>query len=199
MPQLRSKILNTSTESKHNQRNKLWLLLSRSVVSDSLWPHGLPHARPPCPSPTPAVYSNPCPSSWWCHPTISSSVVPFSSRLPSFPASGSFPVSRLFASGGQMLGASASLLPVNVQGWFPLGWPGFGDTNSSCFSPPHLEYFIMTTLATPPSVVSMPPGIWPLCGFLAYLAVKLILLEMMFFSETWCCCGGKTQPWRHSR
>ena len=97
-----------------------------SVVSDSLWPHGLQHARPPCPSPTPGVYSNSCPLSWWCHPTISSSVVPFSSCLQSFPASGSFPVSHLFASGGQSVGvsASASVLSMNIQGWFSLGLTG---------------------------------------------------------------------------
>ena len=94
-----------------------------SVVSNSLWPHGLQHIRPPCPSSTPRVYSNSCPLSWWCHPTISSSVVPFSSCLQSFPASGSFPMSQLFASGGQRIGvsASASVLPMNIQDWFPLG------------------------------------------------------------------------------
>ena len=93
----------------------------------TLWPHGLQHARPPCPSPTRGVYSNSCPSSRWCHPTISSSVVPFSSCLQSFPASGSFPMSQLFISGGQRIGvsASASVLPVNIQDWFPLGWTGW--------------------------------------------------------------------------
>jgi len=87
---------------------------SRSVVSNSLWPHGLQHTRPPCPSPTPGVYSNSCPLSRWCHPTISSSVVPFSSCLQSFPASGSFQMSQLFASGGQSIGVSASksVLPM---------------------------------------------------------------------------------------
>ena len=84
--------------------------LSRSVVSNSLQPHGLQHARPPYPSPTPGVYSNLCPLSQWCHPTISSSFVPFSSRLEPFPASGSFPVSQLFTSGGQSIGVSASTL-----------------------------------------------------------------------------------------
>ena len=100
---------------------------SRSVVSDSLWPRGLQHARPPCPSPTPGVESNSCPLSWWRHPTISSSVVPFSSCLLSFPASGSFPMSQLFASGGQNIGVSAStsVLPSNAQNWFPLGWTGW--------------------------------------------------------------------------
>ena len=97
---------------------------SSSVVSESLRPHGLQHARPPCPSPNPRAYSNSCPSSRWCHPTISSSVVPFSSRLHSFPASGSFQMSQFFASGGQIIGvsASASVLPMNIQDLFPLGW-----------------------------------------------------------------------------
>ena len=101
--------------------------LSHSVVSDSLQPHGLQHARPPCPSPTPRVYSNSCPSSWWCHPIISSSVVPFSSCLQSFPASGSFQMSQFFASGGQNIrvSASASVLPMNIQDWSPLGWTGW--------------------------------------------------------------------------
>ena len=95
-------------------------------MSNSLRPHGLQHARPPCPSPTPAVYSNSCPSSRWCHPTISSFVIPFSSRLQSFPSSGSFQMSQLFASGGQSIGvsASASVLPMNIQGCFPLGLTG---------------------------------------------------------------------------
>ena len=100
---------------------------SRSVKSDSLWPHGMQHARPPCPSPTPGAYSNSCPLSRWCHPTISSSVVPFSSCLQSFPASGSFPMSQIFAWGGQSIGvlALASVLPMNIQDWFPLGWAGW--------------------------------------------------------------------------
>ena len=97
---------------------------SLSVVSDSLRPHGLQHAKLPCPSPTPGACSNSCPPSRWCHPTISSSVIPFSSYLQSFPASGSFPVSQFFASGGQRIGVSAlaSVLPMNIQDWFPLGW-----------------------------------------------------------------------------
>ena len=97
---------------------------SCSVVSDLLWPHGLQHARPPCPSPTPRVYSNSCPLSQWCLPTISHSVVPFSSCLQSFPASGSFQMNQFFASGGQSIGVSTStsVLPVNIQDWFPLGW-----------------------------------------------------------------------------
>ena len=100
---------------------------SCSVVSDSLWPHEWQHTRPLCPSPTPGVYSNSCPLSQWCHPTISSSVIPFSSRLQSFPASGSFPTSQFFASGGQSIGISASTsgLSMNTQDWFPLGWAGW--------------------------------------------------------------------------
>ena len=91
-----------------------------------LQPHGLQHARPPCPSPNPGVYSNSCALSWWCHPTISSSVIHFSSRLHSFPASGSFQMSQFFTSGSQSIGASAStsVLPMNIHGWFPLGLTG---------------------------------------------------------------------------
>ena len=100
---------------------------SRSVGSDSLWPHELQHARPPCPSPTPGIYSNSCALCWWCHPAISSSVVHFSSCPQSLPASGSFSMSQLFASGGQGIGVSAlaSVLPMNTQDWSPLGWTGF--------------------------------------------------------------------------
>ena len=97
---------------------------SGSVVSESLQPHGLQHARLPCPSATPRACLNSCPSSQWCHPTITCFVIPFSSRLQSFPASGSFQMSQLFISGGQSIGvsASASILPMNIQHWFPLGW-----------------------------------------------------------------------------
>ena len=108
-----------------------WILARQfsSVVQscpDSLWPHEQQHARPPCPSPTPWVYPNPCTSSQWCHPTISSSVIPFSSCFQSFPASGSFPMSQLFAWVGQSTGVSAlaSVLPRNTQDWSPLGWTG---------------------------------------------------------------------------
>ena len=100
---------------------------SRSVVSDSLRPYEPQYARPPYPSPTPGVHPNPCPLSRWCHPTISSSVVLFSSCPQYFPASGSFPVSQVFVSGGQSTGVSAStsVLPMNTQDWFPLGWTGW--------------------------------------------------------------------------
>ena len=100
---------------------------SCSVVSDSLWSHESQHTRPPCPSRIPGVYSNSCPSSRWCHPAISSSVIPFSSCPQSLPVSGSFPVSQVFTPGGQSIGvsASASVLPMNTQDWSPLGWTGW--------------------------------------------------------------------------
>jgi len=109
---------------------------SYSVMSDSLRPHGLQHAGSPCPSPTPRVYSNSCPLSWWCHPIISSSVVPFSYCFQSFPASRSFQMSQFFASGGQSIGASASasVLPMNIQDWSPLGWTGWISLQSKEFS-----------------------------------------------------------------
>ena len=113
---------------------------SHSVVSDSLWPHGLHHARPPCSSPTPGAWSNSCPSSqsnWtYVHPTISTSVVPFYYHLQSFPSSGSFSVSQFFTSGGQIIGvsASASVLPMNIQDWFPLGLTGLISLQSKGFS-----------------------------------------------------------------
>ena len=119
------------TSRNRNKMNKLLqfrsVQFSHSVVSDSLWPHELQHARPPCPSPTAGVYPNSCPLSLWCHLTISSSAVPFSSCPQSFPASGSFPIRQLFSSSGQSIGvsASASVLPKNTQDWSPLGWTGW--------------------------------------------------------------------------
>ena len=112
------------------------LQFSCSVLSNSLRPRGLQHARLPCPSPTPTVYSNSCPLSPWCHPTILSSVIPFSFCLQSFPASGSFQMSQLFASGGQSTGvsASASVLMLNIQDWFPLGWTGWTSVQSKGLS-----------------------------------------------------------------
>ena len=109
---------------------------SHSVMSHSLQPHEPQHTRPPCPSPTPRVHPNPCPSSRWCHPTISSSVVPFSSCPQSFPASGFFQMSQLFASGGQSIGVSAStsVLPMNTQDWSLLGWTGWVFLQSKGFS-----------------------------------------------------------------
>ena len=106
----------------------LWrLLFTHSVMSNSLQAHKLLYTRPPCPSPTPAVHPNSCASSRWCHPAVSSSVIPFSSCLQSFPASGSFPMSQHFAWGGQSTGFSAvaSVFPMNTQDWSPLGWTGW--------------------------------------------------------------------------
>ena len=109
-------------------KSTIWcsVQFSCSVVSNSLRPHEPQHARPPCPSPTPGVYPNSCPFNRWCHLTISSSVIPFSSCLQFFPTLGSFQMSQIFSSGGQNIGASAStsVLPMNIQGWFPLGWTG---------------------------------------------------------------------------
>ena len=130
---------------------------SRSVVSNSLWPHEPQHARPPCPSPTHEAHPNPCALSWWCHPTISSSVIPFSSYLQSFPASGSFPMSQLFASGGQSIGVSAStsVIPMNIQDWFPLGWTGW----ISLLSMGLLRVFSSPTVRKHP-FFSAQPSLW---------------------------------------
>ena len=135
---------------------KLRFQFSRLVVSDSLRPHEPQHARPACPSPTPGVHANPGPLSRWCHPAISSSVVPFSSCPQSLPASGSFPMSQLFAWGGQSIGVSAStsVLPMNTQGWSPLGWTGWISLQSKGLS----RVFCNTTVqkhqffSTPPSL-----------------------------------------------
>ena len=128
---------------------------SRSVVSDSLRPQGQQHARPPCPSPTPRVYSNSCPLGQWHHPTISSSVVPFSSHLQSFPASGSFQMSQLFASAGQSTGvsASASVFPMNIQDRCPLGLTGWislqskGPSRVFCNTAVQKHHFVSTQLS----------------------------------------------------
>ena len=120
------------------------LLFGSSIMSDSLWPHGLQHTRLPCPSLFPRACSNSCPLSWWCHATISSSVIPISSCLQSFPASGSFQISQSFQSSGQRNGASASasVLPMNIQDWFPLGLTGLISLQSKGLS----RVFINTTL-----------------------------------------------------
>ena len=133
---------------------------SRSVVSDSLRPHGLQHARLPCPSPVPGAYSNSCPLYRWYHPIISSSAIPFSSHLQSFPASGAFPVSWTFASGGQNIGvpASASVLPMTIQDWFSLGLTGWTSLQTKGLS----RVFSNTTVqkhkffGTQPSLCSNP-------------------------------------------
>ena len=136
---------------------------SRSAVSDSLWPHESQHPRPPCPSPTPGVHPNPCPLSRWCHPTISSSAVPFSSCPQSFPASGSFPMSQLFASDGQSIGVSAStsVLPMNTQDWSPLGWTAvlpFKEDKQHC----HEEHLV--------KIKAPEEGYLPWASFLSLLA-----------------------------
>ena len=116
--------------------NRYSVQFSHSVMCDSLWPHETQHTRPPWPSPTPGVHPNPCPSSRWCHPTISSSVVPFSSCPQSFPASGSFQMSQVFAWGGQSIGVSAStsVLPMNTQHCSPLEWTGWISVQSKGLS-----------------------------------------------------------------
>ena len=121
------------------------VLFSHSVVSNSLRPHESGrHTRPPCPSPTPGLYSISCPLSWWCHLTTWSSVVPFSSHIQSFPASGSFQMSQFFTSGGQSIGVSASpsVLPIDIQDWFPLRWTGWISLQSKGLS----RVFSNTTL-----------------------------------------------------
>ena len=126
-------------------------------MSDSLRPHGLQHARPPCPSTTPRVNSNSCSLSWWCHPAISSSVVPFSSCLQSFPASGSFQMSPFFTSSGQSIGASASapVFPMNIQGWFLLGLTSLISLLSQGFS----RVFSNTTVQKH-QFFSTQPSLW---------------------------------------
>ena len=120
---------------KYIQKLQNSVQFSHSVVSDSLWPHEPQHTRPPCPSPTPRVHPNQYPLSWWCYPTISSSIIPFSSCPQSFSASGSFQMSQLFASGGQRIGVSASsVLPKNTQDWSPLGWTGWTSLQSKGLS-----------------------------------------------------------------
>ena len=148
----------------------LLLSLSPWIVSDPLWPHGLQHARLPCPSPSPRVCSDSCPSSWWCHPTISSSVTPFSSCPQSFPASGSFPMSWLLASGGQSIGdsASASVLPMNIQDWFPLGWTGLITLLSKGLS----RVFSSTTIWKH-LFFSAQPALWSNSLILKWLLEKL--------------------------
>ena len=139
-----------------------------SVMSYSSWPHGLQHVRPPCPSPTPGVHPNSCRLSQWCHPTISFSVVPFSSHLQSFPATGSFQMNQLFASGGQSIGVSAStsVLPMNMQNWSAVGWTGWISLQSKGLS----RVFSNTTIVQKHQFFSAQPSLesnshihtWPL-------------------------------------
>ena len=129
-------------------------------MSNSLQPHWLQHARLPCPSPSPGVGSNICPLSWWCHPIISSSFIPFSSCLQSFPASGYFPMSQFFASSGQRIGpsASASVLPMNIQDWFPLGLTGLFSLQSKGLS----RVFSNTTVQKH-QFFNTQPSLWSDC------------------------------------
>ena len=139
LPRKKKRILGDSFNTLPHQ-----VQFSHSVMSSSLRSHESQHARPPCPSPTPGVYSNSCPLSWWCQPIILSSVVPFSSCLQSFLASGSFQMSQLFTSGGQNIGisASTSVLPMNTQDWSPLGWTGWMSLQSKGLS----RVFLNTTV-----------------------------------------------------
>ena len=130
------------------------LSFSHWVMSDSLQPHGLKHTRLPCPSPRPGACSNSCPSSWWCHPPISSSVDPFSSCLQSFPPLGSFPLSQFLTSGGQSIRASASVLPMNIHGWFPLGLTGLIFLQSKRLSR------VLPNIIQKPQFFSAQPSLW---------------------------------------
>ena len=133
---------------------------SHSVMSDSLRPHEPQHARPPCPSPTAGVHTNPYPLSQWCHPTISSTVITFSSCLQSFPASGSFQMSWLFATGGQSSRASASVFPMNIQDWFPLGLTGLISLQSK-----ELSRIFCNTTVQEYQFFSAQPYLWSISHF----------------------------------
>ena len=151
-------------------------------MSNSLQPHGLQHARLPCPSPTPGAYCNSCPSSQWCHSTISSSVLPFSSCLQSFPESGSFPMNQFFASGGQSIGVSAStsVLPMNIQGWFPLGLTGL-----ISLQPKRLSRVFSNSTVQKHQFFSPQPSLWSnshtqTTGKTIALIVQTFVNKMMF-------------------
>ena len=150
---------------------------SCSVTSNSLRPHGLQHARPPCPSSTPRACSDSCPLSQWCHPTISSSVVPVSSCPQSFPAPGSFPMSHIFTSGGQSIGvwASASVLPMNILDWFPLGWTSWISLQSKGLS----RVFSNTTVQKH-QFFGAQPSLWSNSHIHTWLLEKTIALTMFF-------------------
>ena len=157
-----------------------WLLLfSRSVLSDSLWPHELQHSRLPCPSLSPGVCSDSYLLSQWCYPTISSSVLPFSSCLQSFPASGSFPISWFFGSGGQSIEASAlaSVLPMNIQDWFPLGWTG-----SISWQSKGLSRVFSGTIVQKHQFFSAQPSFWPNSPICAWLVEETIALTIQTFA-----------------
>ena len=161
------------------------LLFSYWVMSNSLRPHGLQHSRPPCPSLSPGIGSDSYPSSQWCHPTLTSSVA-FFSCLRSFPASGYFPMSRLFMSGGQSIGTSASVLPINVQGWFPLGLPWCSDW----FDLLAVQRCVLVAQSCPTLCCSMDCS---LSGFSVHRIFQAIIPEWVSFSR------GSSQPrdWTH--
>ena len=148
----------------------------------TLWPHGLQHARPPCPSPTPGVYSSSCPLNWWCHPSISFSVIPFSSHLQPLPASGSFPVSQIFASGGQSIRVSASslVLPMSIQDWFPLGSPCCPrDSQESFPTPQNFEHHSSKASIKDTRINSC---------YIKYCQVGLVLAPPHPFIHLWKIC-----------
>ena len=151
---------------------------------ESLWPQGLQHARLPCPSPTPGACSNSCPLSWWCHPTISSSVIPFSSCLQCFPASGFSPVSQFFATGDQIIGVStsASVLPMNIQGWSPLGLTGLISLLSKGLS----RGFFSATIQKH-QFFGTQPSLWSNSYLHTWLLEKLTL-TMQTLLVKWCLC-----------
>ena len=158
---------------------------SSSVVSDSLWPQGLQQVRLLCPSPTPRVYSNSCPLSWWCHPTISSSVIPFSSHLQTFTTLGSFLMSLFITSGDQSIGASASasVLPVNIQDWFHLGWTGW-----ISLMPRGLSRVFSNTTVQKHQFFSAQPSLWSNSNILTRPLKKPYLWLYGPLSPKWCLC-----------
>ena len=158
---------------------EILLLFSHQVMSNSLQPHGLQHTRLPYPSPFLRVCSDTCPLSRWCHPTISSSVIPFSSCPQSFPASGSFPMSQLFTSGGQSIGTSASVLPMNTQGWFPLGLTVLISLLFRLFS---------STTIQKHQFFGAQPFLWSNCHNRTWLLEKTIALTILTFVAKWCLC-----------
>ena len=155
------------------------------VKSDSLWPHGLEHARLPCPSLSPRVCSDSCPLSWWCYLIISSSAVPLSFCLLSFPASGSFPVTRLFASGDKSMRASASAsdFPVTIQGWFPLGFTGLISLQSK-----GLSRVISNTTVPKHQLFSAQLSLWSNSHIRKWLLEKPELWLYRLLSAKWCLC-----------
>ena len=157
---------------------QICMLFSCSVASNSLWPHGLQHARLCCPTPSPGACSNSCPSSWWCHPIILSFVIPFSSWLQSFPVSGSFTMSWLFASGGQSIETSdsASIPPVNIQDWFPLGLTGLISLKSKGFS----RVFFNTTVQKH-QFFSAQTSLWSNSHIRTWLLVFPAVIKPWFF------------------